>query len=121
MNYIIILACVKVNHCFHQNPLPKPTPCFAPKNPQYTSIYVCTAYKNIYDQVQIRAIVWYSPHCRRLEVRMEGGVGTLTIFGARAIDNGDYSCEVVSALHGTQLSESSIMVNVTDGTYVPCI
>ena len=63
---------------------------------------------------------WYSPHCRRLEVRMEGGVGTLTMFGTRAIDNGDYTCEVVSALHGTQLSESSIMVNVTDGTYVSC-
>ena len=51
---------------------------------------------------------------------MEGGVGTLTIFGTRAIDNGDYTCEVVSALHGTQLSENSIMVNVTDGTYVSC-
>ena len=55
--------------------------------------------------------------CRRVEVRMEGGVGTLTIFGARAIDNGGYSCEVVSALHGTQLSLNSTNVNITDGTF----
>lgn len=55
---------------------------------------------------------------RRYEVRSEGGIGTLSIFGVRTLDVGEFSCQVVSAQYGTQLALRSIAVNVTDGNYI---
>jgi len=51
-------------------------------------------------------------------VRSEGGIGTLSIFGVRTLDVGEFSCQVVSAQYGTQLALMSIAVNVTDGNYI---